>query len=54
MNGKKKSHPQSGRHKVHLFAPHDYFGMVQEGVRYRCAKHPTNLRSVPGRPGNGT
>jgi len=26
----------------------------KKGVRYRCAKHPTNLRSVPGRPGNGT
>jgi hypothetical protein len=30
------------------------FHMVQKGVRYRCAKHPTNLRSVPGRSGNGT
>ena len=29
-------------------------GMVQKGVRYGCAKHPTNLRPVPGRPGNGT
>ena len=29
-------------------------GMVQKGVRYRCAKHPTHLRSVPGRSGNGT
>ena len=28
--------------------------MVQKGVRYRYPKHPTNLRSVPGRPGNGT
>jgi len=28
--------------------------MFQIGGRYRCAKHPTNLRSVPGRPGNGT
>ncbi len=27
--------------------------MVQKGVRHRCAKHPTNLRSVPGRSGNG-
>ena len=26
----------------------------KKGGRYRCAKHPTNLRSVPGRPGNGT
>jgi hypothetical protein len=29
-------------------------GMVQKGVRYSCAKHPTNLRSVPGRSGNCT
>jgi hypothetical protein len=28
--------------------------MVQKGVRYRCAKHPTNRWSVPGRSGNGT
>jgi len=27
---------------------------LKKGVRYRCAKHPTNLRSVPGRPGNRT
>ena len=27
---------------------------VQKGVRYGCAKHPTNLGSVPGRSGNGT
>ena len=25
-----------------------FFGMDQKGRRYRCAKHPTNLPSVPG------
>ncbi len=35
-------------------SPDPFIGMVQKGVRYRCAKQPTILRSVPGRSGNGT
>ena len=29
-------------------------GMAKKGARYRCVKHATNLRPVPGRPGNVT
>ena len=40
-----------GLASIHIMDDRAWF---KKGVRYRCAKHPTNLRSVPGRSGNGT